>query len=82
MPDTQEGKVTMAVLSNQLKNIEGLLKRHIDRADSLHEDYEARLRRLESSSIKYEEQLKLQTGVLGTLTVLGSTIAAYLGVRF
>ena len=82
MPDTPEGKVTLAVLSTQLKSIEQLLKTHIERAEKYHEDHEARLRILETSKIRLEQQLKIQTGALGTLMVLGSSIATWLGVKF
>ena len=82
MPNTPEGKVTLAVLSNQLENIEQLLKIHIERAEKYHEDHETRLRILETSKVRLEQQLKIQTGALGTLMVLGSSIATWLGVKF
>ena len=82
MPDSEDGRVNLAVLSTKLDNIERLIRTHIENDSIQRKDHEGRLRTLEANSIKYEQRLNLQTGILGTLTVLGSSIAAWLGVRY
>lgn len=81
MPDTDDGRVNLAILGEKMDNMREMLAQHIKQAQNCHQDYEARLRRLEANSIKQEQRLSIQTGILGTLTVIGSALSAWLGVR-
>jgi hypothetical protein len=45
------------------------------------EDHEARLRIVESHTTRTEERQRITTGILATLSLLGSALAAYLGVQ-
>jgi hypothetical protein len=82
MPVADDEKVTMAVMSTQLDNIERLLRDHISNWSAEHEDHERRLRMLERSCAQMEQNIKTQMAILGTLTVIGSSLSAFLGVKF
>jgi len=82
MPDTPQGRIDLAVLGEKMDNMLAMLKKHISSDEKARADHEERLRILERNSAKMEQRLNVQTGILGTLTVLGSSIAAYLGVKF
>lgn len=45
------------------------------------DDHEARLRVVESHAARSEERQRVSTGILATLSLLGSALAAYLGVQ-
>ena len=82
MPDSPDGQITLAVLGEKMDNMYQMLEKHIAADEKAREDHEKRLRILERNSAKMEQRLNVQTGILGTLTVVGSSIAAWLGVRF
>jgi hypothetical protein len=45
------------------------------------DDHEARLRVVETKAIQAEERQRTSTGILGVISLLGSALAAYLGVQ-
>jgi len=81
-PETPEILAELAVLSEKMDNMSTMLEKKIQADEKKMDDYEARIRILENRSIKHEQRLNVQTGILGTLTVIGSSLAAYLGVKF
>lgn len=59
------------------KDVQGLEGRVL----MLGEDHEARLRVVETKATRTEERQRISTGILGTISILGSALAAYLGVQ-
>lgn len=81
MPDLIEIHAMLATLNEKMDNALTLIEKNVSMNEKKHEDHELRLRILERNSIRYDQRLNIQTGILGTLTVIGSSIAAYLGIK-
>jgi hypothetical protein len=61
-------------LREDVQGLEGVVRMSID-------DHEARLRVVETKAIQSEERQRTSTGILATLSLIGSMLAAYLGVQ-
>jgi hypothetical protein len=61
-------------LREDVQGLEGIVRMSID-------DHEARLRVVEAKAIQSEERQRTSTGILATLSLIGSMLAAYLGVQ-
>ena len=81
MPDTPEGRITLAVIQEQLSTIRREMNEGFDRIDSCNKDHEDRIRAVEQAVIKLEQRIPVITGLLGTLPLIGSAVAAWLGSR-
>jgi hypothetical protein len=61
-------------LREDIQSLEGVVRMSTD-------DHEARLRIVETKAIQAEERQRVSTGILGVVSLLGSALAAYLGVQ-
>jgi hypothetical protein len=61
-------------LREDVQGLEGVVRMSID-------DHEARLRIVETKAIQSEERQRTSTGLLATLSLIGSVLAAYFGVQ-
>ena len=77
MPDTDDGRVTLAVLSNKLDNILEQLKTYSRDA----EDHEARIRCLEKQMNRVEERQGIMAALQTIYTTIAAVIAGFLGTR-
>ena len=80
--DNGNGRVTMARLDTKLDNILERLNEHIDRDERCHTDYETRLRDLKESQTVIKERQNVLTGIQGFISLLLSSVAAWIGSRF
>lgn len=81
MPDTPEGRITLAVIQEQLATIRREMNDGFERMQDCNRDHENRIRKVEEMVLKLEQRLTIMSGLLGTLTFIGSAIAAWLGSR-
>ena len=77
MPDTDNGRITLAVLSTKLDNILEQLKTYGRDAD----DHEARIRCLEKQMNRVEERQGIMAGLQAGYTTIAAAIAGFLGTR-
>jgi len=96
MPDTPEGRVTLAVIQTDIRHLSALLEGHIRDDNERRTDHETRIRRIENNALpEVRQQINVvedrvirveeRQGVLVTgqtiFTVIAATIAGWLGVR-
>jgi hypothetical protein len=88
MPDTDNGRVTLAVLSTKMDNVlEKIEQYHRDAEDNAGalridaKEREARLRCLENAVSRIQEQQSLAAKVQAIYTTVAAAIAAFLGTR-
>ena len=81
MPDTPEGKVTLAVIQSDIRHLTGIVEALSDKMQSCHEDHEQRLRSLETRVTRIEQK----QGVLATgqaaFTTAAAVVAGWFGSR-
>lgn len=89
-PDSDNGRVTLAVLASKLDSVSAEIKRfseHTERRIAFLEektsyrldDVDIRCHTLTANIARLEERQKSTTGILGALTIIGSSIAAAIG---
>ena len=81
MPDTDNGRVTMAVLSTKLDSITDLLTTHITKGEINDDKHEVRLHSLDINMAKLETRQSTFAWLVGGLSIIGNAIAAYIGIR-
>jgi len=81
MPDTENGRVTLAVLGEKLDHIEALLSAHIDDDRAWHQDHEKRIRHLETRIVTVEQKQKGIAVGQSIFTAVAATIAGFLGAQ-
>ena len=77
MPDTQNGLITLAVLSTKLDNV--LLK--LDEYGKDQSDHEGRIRTLERQATRLEERQSVIAGLQAAYTTIAAVVAGFLGTR-
>ena len=89
MPDTPEGRVTLAILQNDIHHLTRQVERWHNEDQKWRAEEAKRLTRLEECMdelyqrvTRNEERLKATTGVLGVLQVILASIAAAIGVSW
>lgn len=81
MPDSDSGRVTMAIVAQKL---DALIQRFDEfRAEQkdCYRDHEVRLRELEDTTRRQGERLNIMAGLHTALTVCLSAVASWLGIR-
>ncbi len=78
-PTDGNGKVNMAILGLKMDHLTGLLQAHIDRESE--KKHEERIVENTLGVARLGERMKLITWGLVGLQAIGSTVAAFLGVR-
>jgi len=81
MPDTENGRVTIAILGEKLDNVIQLLESHISDEKDRYYDHEKRIRLLAENQTIIKERQNVLTGLQGLISVVLSSIAAFIGVR-
>jgi len=81
MPDTVEGKVTLAVLATKLDFIAELLTTHIEKDEECHERHANRLQMLELNMARIETKQSILAYFQSGFSIIVGAIAAFLGVR-
>lgn len=96
MPDTPEGRITLAVIQADIRHLTALLEGHIRDDNDRRTDHETRIRRIENNALpEVRQQINViedrvirveeRQGVLATgqgiFTIIAATIAGWLGVR-
>ena len=81
MPDTDDGRITLAVLGEKLDNIERLLAAHIDDGKVNHMDHETRIRHNETAITRLDQRQRQATGVLAFIQLIVGGVAAWFGSR-
>ena len=81
MPDTENGRVTTAILGEKLDNVIQLLESHIGDEKDRYYDHEKRIRLLAENQTIIKERQNVLTGLQGLISVVLSSIAAFIGVR-
>ncbi len=96
MPETPEGRVTLAVIQSDIRHLTALLEGHIREDNERRLDHESRIRCIETRSLpEVKQQLNAvedrvirveeRQGVLATgqavFTAVAAAIAGWLGVR-
>ena len=56
MPDTDNGRVTLAVIQADIRHLSSLLEAHIAKSSDCHDDHETRIRGLETSVTRIEQK--------------------------
>jgi len=77
MTDSDNGRVTLAVLGEKLDNIERLFTTHIDDGKEL----EKRVRSNETAITRLGERQRQTMGVLAFIQLVVGGVAAWLGIR-
>ena len=80
-PTNSNGRVTMAVLGTKMDFLTQLFEAHIETDTKSRENHEERILANTLKVAVLDQRMKLITGALVGLQVIGSTIAAFLGVR-
>jgi len=81
MTDSDNGRVTLAVLGEKLDNIERLFTTHIDDDKELNRDREKRIRSNETAITRLGERQRQTMGVLAFIQLVVGGVAAWLGIR-
>ena len=96
MPDTSDGRITLAVIQADIRHLTTLLEGHIRDDNERRTDHETRIRRIENNALPEVRdrincvedrviRVEERQGVLATgqtiFTVIAATIAGWLGVR-
>jgi len=79
--DGNNGRVTMAILGTKMDGLTKLLETHIEIDRQSQEKRDDRIRANEMGVVRLDQRMKLITGALVGLQMIGSTIAAFLGIR-
>ena len=80
-PTDGNGRVTLAVLGTKMDNVTKLLEAHIEIDRDSREKHADRISANTTEVARLGERMKLITWGLVGLQAIGSTIAAFLGVR-
>ena len=81
MPDSDNGRVTLAVLGEKLDNIERLFEKHMSDDRRLHIDHEGRIRHNETAITRLDQRQRQTTGVLAFIQLIVGGVAAWFGMR-
>ena len=81
MPDSDNGRVTLAVLGEKLDNIEQLFRMHIEDDRAQHKDHEGRIRHNETAITRLDQRQRQTTGVLAFIQLVVGGVAAWFGMR-
>jgi len=79
MPETDEGKVTLALLGQKLDNLKELMMNQVEDTKEWRREYAERLRRVEDCNIELRQNQSTATKLLVACSFLLSAIAAYIG---
>ena len=96
MPDTSDGRITLAVIQADIRHLTTLLEGHIRDDNERRTDHETRIRRIENNALpEVRQQMNViedrvirveeRQGILATgqavFTAVAAAIAGWLGVR-
>jgi len=81
MLDSDNGRVTLAVLGEKLDNIERLFETHMSDDRRLHTDHEGRIRHNETAITQLDQRQRQTTGVLAFIQLIVGGVAAWFGMR-
>ena len=79
MPETDDGKVTLALLGQKLDNLKELMIGQVKDTKEWRKEYSERLRKVEDCNIKLQQYQSTATKLLIGFSMLLSAIAAYIG---
>jgi len=79
MPETDDGKVTLALLGQKLDNLKELMIGQVEDTKEWRKEYSERLRKVEDCNIKLQQYQSTATKLLIGFSMLLSAIAAYIG---
>ena len=79
MPETDDGKVTLALLGQKLDNLKELMMNQVEDTKEWRKEYSERLRKVEDCNIKLQQYQSTATKLLIGFSMLLSAIAAYIG---
>ena len=82
MPDTDDGRVTLAVLGEKLDSLKELVIKSNDDTKQWREKYSQRLEDVEKCIIKMQQIQSTGMTLLGGVSLMLSVVAAYIGSRF
>ena len=82
MPDTDNGRVTMAVLGEKLDNLKALVQASNEDTKEWRLRYGRRLEEVEKCIVKLQEMQSTGMKLLGGISLILSAAAAYIGSRF
>ena len=81
MTDSDNGRVTLAVLGEKMDNIERLFTTHIDDDREFNRDHEKRIRSNETAITRLGERQRQTVGALAFIQLVVGGVAAWLGIR-
>ena len=81
MPDSDNGRITLAVLGEKLDNIERLLAMRIGENKEHYIDHEGRIRHNETAITRLDQRQRQTTGVLAFIQLIVGGVAAWFGMR-
>ena len=79
MPDTDEGRVTLALLGQKIDSIKELMLMSNEDIKEWRKQYSERLRKVEECNIELRQYQSTATKLLIGFSMLLSAIAAYIG---
>ena len=79
MPDTDEGRVTLALLGQKIDSIKELMLMSNEDTKEWRKQYSERLRKVEECNIELRQYQSTATKLLIGFSMLLSAIAAYIG---
>lgn len=79
--DDGNGRVTMAILATKLDALTEEVRSYHEMLCGRMDDHEHRIRAVEMQTASIAERQRTTTGILAALQLIGSTVAAWLGVR-
>ena len=79
MPNTDNGRVTLAVLGEKVDNLDAIIREYCKTSHNNHEDHEKRVRDLEKQATTNEVQHKLLAGtqLASIITAIGSFVGRW-----
>jgi len=82
MPDTDNGRVTLAILGEKIDSLKEMVQQSNEDTKEWRKEYSARLRRVEECTIEMRQNQSTTTKALGGFSLLLSAIAAWIRSRF
>jgi hypothetical protein len=81
MPDTDNGRVTLAVINSQLEHLTQLLEKHIEDDAKCRDDHETRIRSLEKRTTQIEGKQTAIAAGQSVFTAVAALLAGWFGSR-
>ena len=82
MPDTEDGKVTLAVLGSKLDNLKDIVQASNSDTKEWREKYSTRLADVEKCIVRMQQIQSTGMKLMGGVSLVLSAVAAYIGSRF